>query len=167
MGTRQLRHSKKYPLGSIGNMDETPLWLDMLGETTIAHTGDRANYYSRKLANFRVMRPRGRSKFISPDNMAGQSLTCFFEYSSASTSASSASTSCATSDKCNSSSICLQRNQKGKRKCLPSTNGDANYVNLEHKTLLWLRCDKDTTDKLLVSTLWCEVCQRWLYMRIS
>ena len=27
MATRRLRHSKDYPLGSIGNMDETPLWL--------------------------------------------------------------------------------------------------------------------------------------------
>ena len=42
MGTRRLRHSKKYPLGSIGNMDETPLWLDMPGETTVARTGERS-----------------------------------------------------------------------------------------------------------------------------
>ena len=33
---RRLRHEMKYPLSSIGNMDETPLWLDMPGETTVA-----------------------------------------------------------------------------------------------------------------------------------
>jgi len=41
MATRRLRHSKDYPLGSIGNMDETPLWLDMPGATTtITHSGE-------------------------------------------------------------------------------------------------------------------------------
>ena len=30
-----------YPLSSIGNMDETPLWLDMPGDTTITRQGDR------------------------------------------------------------------------------------------------------------------------------
>jgi len=41
MATRRLRHSKNYPLGSIGNMDETPLWLDMPGATTtITHSGE-------------------------------------------------------------------------------------------------------------------------------
>ena len=122
MGTRLLRQSKKYLLESIGNMDKTPLWLDMAGEATVAHTGDGANYYGRKSANFHVMRPRGRSKFISPDNMAGQSLTSFFESSTTSTSASSASTSCATSDNCSSSSSILPaKKPKSKRKCLPST----------------------------------------------
>ena len=42
MATRRLRHSKDYPLGSIGNMDETPLWLDMPGATTITHSGERS-----------------------------------------------------------------------------------------------------------------------------
>ena len=42
MGIRRLRHSNKYPLGSIGNMDETPLWMDMPGETTICSTGERS-----------------------------------------------------------------------------------------------------------------------------
>ena len=31
-----------YPLSLIGNMDETPLWLDMPGETTITRTGQRS-----------------------------------------------------------------------------------------------------------------------------
>ena len=42
MKTRQLRIHKNYPLHLIGNMDETPLWMDMPGETTVAHTGDRS-----------------------------------------------------------------------------------------------------------------------------
>lgn len=42
MATRRLRHSKDYSLGSIGNMDETPLWLDMPGATTITHLGERS-----------------------------------------------------------------------------------------------------------------------------
>ena len=50
--------------------------------------------------------------------------------------------------------FCLQRNKKGKRKC-------KRELNMEHKTLLWLRCDKDETDKLLVSTLWCKICRRY------
>ena len=112
MGTRRLQHSKKYPSGSIGNMDETPLWLDMPDETTVHHTGDRANYYGRKSADFCVMRPRGRSKFISPDNMAGQSFTRFFEYSSASTSASSASVAVLLVTSVVAVVFCLQRNQK-------------------------------------------------------
>uniref|UniRef100_A0A1X7UAJ7 HTH CENPB-type domain-containing protein n=1 Tax=Amphimedon queenslandica TaxID=400682 RepID=A0A1X7UAJ7_AMPQE len=31
MHTRQLRNQKKYPLHLIGNMDETPLWMDLPG----------------------------------------------------------------------------------------------------------------------------------------
>ena len=42
MKTRQLRLRKQYPLSMIGNMDETPLWLDMPGETTITHSGDKS-----------------------------------------------------------------------------------------------------------------------------
>ena len=42
INTRRLRINKKYTLGQIGNMDETPLWLDMPGETTVTHTGDRS-----------------------------------------------------------------------------------------------------------------------------
>ena len=42
MATRQLQHLKDYPLGSIGNMDEAPLWLDMPGATTITHSGERS-----------------------------------------------------------------------------------------------------------------------------
>lgn len=34
-------------------------------------------------------------------------------------------------------------------------------LNMEHKTSPWLWCDKDETDKSLVSTLWCEICQRY------
>lgn len=40
--TRKLHLTKKYPLSHIGNMDETPLWFDMPGETTITHTGERS-----------------------------------------------------------------------------------------------------------------------------
>jgi len=29
-------------MSSIGNMDETPLWLDMPGDTTVAHVGERS-----------------------------------------------------------------------------------------------------------------------------
>ena len=42
MKIRRLRHSKDYPLSYIGNMDETPLWLDMPGETTVTRTGARS-----------------------------------------------------------------------------------------------------------------------------
>ena len=34
MSTRRLCRSKNYSLSFIGNMDETPLWLDMPGDTT-------------------------------------------------------------------------------------------------------------------------------------
>ena len=39
--TRRLQLVKQYPLCLIGNMDETPMWLDMPGEMTVTHTGDR------------------------------------------------------------------------------------------------------------------------------
>ena len=39
--SQRLRHTN-YPLSSIGNMNETPLWMDMPGETTVAHTGERS-----------------------------------------------------------------------------------------------------------------------------
>ena len=42
MSTRKLRHSKDYPLSLIGNMDETPLWLDMPWKTTITRRGERS-----------------------------------------------------------------------------------------------------------------------------
>lgn len=32
----------RYLLGLIGDMDKTPLWLGMLGETTVTHNGDRS-----------------------------------------------------------------------------------------------------------------------------
>ena len=32
----------KYPLSHIGNMDETPLWFDMPGDTTVTHTGEQS-----------------------------------------------------------------------------------------------------------------------------
>ena len=31
----------QHPLACIGNMDETPLWLDMPGNTTVSRVGDR------------------------------------------------------------------------------------------------------------------------------
>ena len=36
MRVRKMRHIHKYALSSIGNMDETPLWLDMLDDTIVA-----------------------------------------------------------------------------------------------------------------------------------
>ena len=42
MSARKRRHSKNYPLSFIGNMDETPLWLDMPGDTTITRRGERS-----------------------------------------------------------------------------------------------------------------------------
>ena len=41
MKIRKLRLQRNYPLSSIGNMDETPLWLDMPRDTTITRQGDR------------------------------------------------------------------------------------------------------------------------------
>lgn len=42
LNVRRQRLRKQYSIGNIGNMDETPLWLDMPGETTVTHTGDRS-----------------------------------------------------------------------------------------------------------------------------
>lgn len=42
MSIRKLRLKRNYPLSHIGNMDETPLWLDMPGDTTVTHTGERS-----------------------------------------------------------------------------------------------------------------------------
>ena len=39
---RKMREMKQYPLASIGNMDETPLWMDMPGDTTVASVGERS-----------------------------------------------------------------------------------------------------------------------------
>ena len=39
---RKLRLLKNYQLSSIGNMDETPLWLDMPGDTTVSRIGERS-----------------------------------------------------------------------------------------------------------------------------
>ena len=84
----------------------------------------------------------------------------FIKSSGVSASASSANASCATSDKCSSS--CTLPVKKPKRQAKVSTFDKwRRELNMEHKTLLWLRCDKDTTDKLLVFTVWCEVCRRY------
>ena len=42
MRVRKMCHIHKYALSSIGNMDETPLWLDMPGDTTVAQVGERS-----------------------------------------------------------------------------------------------------------------------------
>ena len=42
MPIRRLRHTNNYPLGSIVNMDETLLWFDMPGASTITHSGERS-----------------------------------------------------------------------------------------------------------------------------
>ena len=39
--TSKVRHFKQYSVGCIGNMDETPLWMDMPGETTVSRAGER------------------------------------------------------------------------------------------------------------------------------
>lgn len=39
MSTRKLRMQNNYSLTATGNMDETLLWMDMPGDTTIARTG--------------------------------------------------------------------------------------------------------------------------------
>ena len=41
INTCKLHLQHEYPLSSIRNMDETPLWLDMPGDTTITRQGDR------------------------------------------------------------------------------------------------------------------------------
>lgn len=38
----KLRHLKQYPLSCFGNMDETLLWMDMPGETTVSRVGQRS-----------------------------------------------------------------------------------------------------------------------------
>ena len=38
---RKLRRQHQYPLSAIGNMDETPVWLDMPGDTTVNRTGEQ------------------------------------------------------------------------------------------------------------------------------
>ena len=98
---------------------------------------------------------------MSPDSMAGQSLKRFFKSSSTGhgTSTSSVSTSSTSSDECSS---CLLFTKKPKRQAKVSMFEKwKRELNMEHKTSLWLRCNKDTTDKTLVSTLWCEVCRRY------
>ena len=42
MRLKKMRYINNYPLSSIGNMDETPLWLHMPGDTTVVQVGDRS-----------------------------------------------------------------------------------------------------------------------------
>ena len=42
VSTRRLRYFKNYLPSSIGNMDETPLWLETPRDTTIARRGERS-----------------------------------------------------------------------------------------------------------------------------
>ena len=42
MRVRKMRHMHKYALSSIGNMDATPLWLDMPSDTTVARVGEHS-----------------------------------------------------------------------------------------------------------------------------
>ena len=39
MRVRKMRQLMQYPLASTENMDETALWLNMPGNTTVAHIG--------------------------------------------------------------------------------------------------------------------------------
>lgn len=41
MKTRKMIRMEKFDSCNIGNMDETPLWLDMPGDTTVTRVGDR------------------------------------------------------------------------------------------------------------------------------
>ena len=52
--------------------------------------------------------------------------------------------------------------KKQKRQMTVSTfNRWQSQYNREHCTLAWLRCDKDTEDRKMVSTLWCAVCRKY------
>ena len=42
MRLRKMRYINNYPLSSIGNMEETPLWLHMPGDTTVVRVGERS-----------------------------------------------------------------------------------------------------------------------------
>ena len=64
MATRRL---KDYPLGSIGNMDETPLWLDMSGATTITHSGERLFQY-KQLAMRRIDSPFASQQWLMEED---------------------------------------------------------------------------------------------------
>ncbi len=51
-----------------------------------------------------------------------------------------------------------------KRKCqitVTTFNKWQGQYNSLHKSLLWLRCDKDRTDRRLVSALWCCICRKY------
>ena len=37
---RKLMTDNQYPLSMIGNMDESPIWLDMPGDTTVSRAGE-------------------------------------------------------------------------------------------------------------------------------
>ena len=39
---RKLRQEHQYPLSVVGNMDETPLWLEMPGDDTVALVGEHS-----------------------------------------------------------------------------------------------------------------------------
>ena len=39
---RRLRIQHNFPMSMIGNMDETPLWLDMPGDFTVSRVGERS-----------------------------------------------------------------------------------------------------------------------------
>jgi len=42
MKARKLRFKHNYELSAIGNMDETPYWMDLAGNTTITQTGTQS-----------------------------------------------------------------------------------------------------------------------------
>ena len=66
------------------------------------------------------------------------------------------------------SSSSILPTKKPKRQAKVSTfDKRQRELNLEHKTSLWLRRDKDTTDMSLVSMLWCEVHLRSKYKQHS
>ena len=51
---RKLKHKHQYIPNAIGNMDETPLWLDMPGDTTITRKGEHTVYQFEQLVMIRA-----------------------------------------------------------------------------------------------------------------
>ncbi len=72
---------------------------------------------------------------------------------------SSASSS---SSNAESSGICSPVAKKRKRQAKVATFDKwKREFNPKYRTLEWLQCDKDLSDRSLVSTLWCGVCRRY------
>lgn len=76
--TCKLGHLNQYPLACVGKTDETPLWLDMPGETTDSRAGERTitirttghkgqfTVVLSAMANGRKLKPYVMFKGVSP-----------------------------------------------------------------------------------------------------